>query len=275
MTSAPDIEEAAAILRAVREDVGATVSSLSQRFIELAAAARQQTGRVELVRDTASAVAMDGRKVEFSEIVDTVGHSLTELTQRAIDLSKHAVLLVRSQQQILGKIEQIERFAQAIDKLTSQTNLLALNARIEAERAGAAGRTFTVVAGEVRNVANSIRDLSSQMKTEIAEITSFVREGSAAIGSVAAMDMTADLEAKEEIDHTLDGISDQNVALASLIIESLAVSRTIEETVAAIVTDIQFEDRIRQQLERAEALMLGRKAAGPVGVAAADGVVLF
>lgn len=69
-------------------------------------------------------------------------------------------------------VSQIEELSQAIMQITSQTNLLALNASIEAARAGEAGKGFTVVANEIRNLAEESNDTVSHIQ----EITGKVIE---------------------------------------------------------------------------------------------------
>ncbi len=66
--------------------------------------------------------------------------------------------------------EEINSIVQLISEIAEQTNLLSLNAAIEAARAGEAGRGFSVVAEEIRKLA----EISSNSATQIADIISKV-----------------------------------------------------------------------------------------------------
>lgn len=66
---------------------------------------------------------------------------------------------------------EVSEFAATIGKITSQTNLLALNASIEAARAGEMGKGFSVVADEVRVLADNSKEASESVKDIINNIS--------------------------------------------------------------------------------------------------------
>jgi len=73
-------------------------------------------------------------------------------------------------------LEQIDGIANSIAKVSDQTNLLALNATIESARAGDAGRGFSVVASEVKTLAQSSARLSTEIAQLIAEMQGAMRK---------------------------------------------------------------------------------------------------
>ncbi|MEO0589633.1 MAG: methyl-accepting chemotaxis protein [Pseudomonadota bacterium] len=92
-----------------------------------------------------------GQINELLEMVDTLGQHVTTFA---------------------AAMEQVQRSAQDIDDIAETTNILALNATIEAMRAGEAGRTFAVVASEVKSLANDTRKATEEIAQTIESLGS-------------------------------------------------------------------------------------------------------
>ena len=66
---------------------------------------------------------------------------------------------------------QVQRVSSGIESIANKTNMLALNATIEAARAGEAGRSFAVVAAEVKKLAHDTRSATSEIAATVASLT--------------------------------------------------------------------------------------------------------
>ena len=78
-------------------------------------------------------------------------------------------------------MNQVQMLSSTIETIARKTNMLALNATIEAARAGDAGRSFAVVAAEVKKLAHDTRSATSQIASTIGELT---REASAVTNEI-------------------------------------------------------------------------------------------
>jgi len=138
----------------------------------------------------------------------------------------------------------IDGVTDIIHSLAAQTNLLALNAAIEAARAGDAGRGFSVVATEVRNLAEetvtstqSISDIIGAMQTCIKEIVKEMKEGNehVATGRELADDATS---AITKIKSLVVDVSDQSGVLNSNISEANNATQAIAENMENLAANV-------------------------------------
>lgn len=138
-------------LRSEHEALAETVRALEADQAKVAEAsdeARLLSERAieRLNEGTALIHASLGQIASLIELVDTLGQHVTSFS---------------------AAMEQVRRSAQDIDNIAETTNILALNATIEAMRAGDAGRTFGVVAAEVKSLANDTRKATEEIAQTI------------------------------------------------------------------------------------------------------------
>ena len=142
---------------------------------ELASYAQDQNEVVSETSKTLEDLALVvGRSTEGSESVETELKSFNDTICARIGLINE---MNDSMREIAVSSVRIEKIIEIMNEIAFQTNLLALNASVEADRAGDAGKGFSVVAEELRNFARMTAESSQDIEQLVHKNVDATRKG--------------------------------------------------------------------------------------------------
>ncbi|APW42461.1 methyl-accepting chemotaxis protein [Rhodoferax saidenbachensis] len=141
---------------------------LSQRTEEQASALQQTAASMEQLGGTVRNNADNARQA---------GQLAAAASNVALKGGDVVGQVVQTMKGINDSSRQISEIISTIDGIAFQTNILALNAAVEAARAGEQGRGFSVVAAEVRNLAQRSAEAAKEIKTLITASVQRVEQG--------------------------------------------------------------------------------------------------
>lgn len=222
---------------------------LSGRFTQLAQNASAQSDMMQALIATIGAIEVNGKQVTLEEFIGLFSRTLNDSISKMLFVAKKALSMVYSMDDAIRNLNEIEQFSKKIQAITRQSSLLALNAQIEAARAGEAGRGFSVVATEVKQLSSEIALLSNQMRERTGVIMRSVTEGFDVLKEVATTDMNSNIEAKETLEALMHGLIRQNLESKQVIEDSASASAQISQSITGMIVNLQFQDRNTQICE--------------------------
>jgi methyl-accepting chemotaxis protein len=236
-------------VRRTSDLVETSTLEISSRFRDLAASAQEQTQRVEDIISVANSVSIDGESIPLDHVVATMQEILVEMVNNIVNLSKQAMTMVYVLDDVVRDVGEVEKSIADIDEINRQTNFLALNATIEASRAGEAGRTFAVVANEVRHLSKATGDLAGRMRDKVGAVVVGVRRGHEILRDIANTDLSPQMLAKDRIDMTMMSLVSQSHHFQSVLQDAARVSSEISSHINQVITRMQFQDLAKQRLD--------------------------
>ncbi len=211
---------------------------------------------LDVASDKLSGCAVD----TDSEVADGSLKEVTVSTQQQLTtVSNSLIQFLETKQEVLGNVRSLDqhaadlrKMAEDVSYIADQTNLLALNAAIEAARAGEAGRGFSVVADEVRGLANRSADIGKNIVERSDLITTSITQ------TLERAEQSAERESKQVSD--AETLIEQLIEQHERTLESLGhscqmlsgIGDEINGEISEAMVALQFQDRVTQILGHVE-----------------------
>lgn len=140
----------------------------------------------------------------FSNTIGVVAENFEKMSKASERIETHQRELNKNIENIGEASEKIEDVLDSITRLADQTKILSFNAQIEAVRAGAAGKSFVVVAGEIKDLA----DTSKSTAENIAEFTTAIKNDVQSTVTSSEKTIESADEQSEYIDDAKDNVEE-------------------------------------------------------------------
>ena len=236
--SSAEVNRAAVATADVARQTSSGIARQQHEIDQVATAVNEMSAAVQEIAHSANSAA---------DSATTANRAAHEGKTRVQDSSEQISVLARDVQEAADVIRSLEadsaRIGTILDvirTIADQTNLLALNAAIEAARAGEHGRGFSVVADEVRTLAqrtqNSTREIQAMIETLLAgtskAVTVMERGHTRVEESVQKAHAAA--AAIQSIVDSVARISDMNAQIATAVEEQSSVTEEVSRNITTI-----------------------------------------
>ncbi len=228
--SSDSVVSASEQLSSASDDMGHSSEEIARTITQVAEESEDINTEVDSIDEVAAEVAQDGDRLmeeinaalqearDSVEVASEGQESINEAIDQLDTVSETVEFATDAIEKLNQRSEQIGEMIEVIESIASQTNLLALNAAIEAARAGESGRGFSVVAEEIRELAEE----SSQAAGEITSLIEDIQSETKA--TINSMDTNI-----EQVDKQIDVINTAGESLEKIVDSSENTRRSVKE----------------------------------------------
>ncbi|MBW6410181.1 methyl-accepting chemotaxis protein [Clostridium weizhouense] len=162
------------------EEVSATTEQLAANMEETTASAEEMLATSQEIEQALNSIAQKSQNGaikagEINKRAEDTKERVQASQKKTNEIFNNTKIELKEAIQSSKVVEEINVLSESIMQITSQTNLLALNAAIEAARAGEAGKGFSVVAEEIRKLAEQSKDTVIEIQNITGKVTDAVK----------------------------------------------------------------------------------------------------
>jgi len=167
--------EGATVLGSAASEIVASSAQLAASASQSATAVSEATTTVEEVRQTAQVASQKAKHVSDSaqkaaQISDSGRKATADVSTGMDRIREQMAAIAASMVRLSEQNQAIGQIIATVEDLAAQSNLLAVNAAIEAAKAGEHGKGFSVVAQEVKSLAEQSRQATTEVRTILNDI---------------------------------------------------------------------------------------------------------
>lgn len=205
------------------EDIAEGANSQAEESQNSAEIMEKLAAKIEDISDNVKMMITSTKEVrKTSTVASEKVEDLKKNTRETVKVSNN---IKNNIQTLYDEIGEIRKIIDVIENISEQTNLLSLNASIEAARAGEAGRGFSVLAEEIRDLSEQTFDSTAMIKNIVEKINS---EAEAAVEEVESSQPIF-VEQQQSVEETGDAFENIISVIKGIIDEIEKANTTIKE----------------------------------------------
>jgi len=185
-------------------------------------------------------------RISIRQFIVETTDVLRQFTDLLASVSAQSMRTVYRIDDMARQMDNVFKLVASINEISQETFILAVNATIEAAHAGQAGRTFAVIASNVRDLSQRTKKFNAEIGTHIGKAQSTINEVRHIVAEMASRDLNVALNGKERVQAMLPNLEAFQCSVTAGVDSASAAGERIAAATSTAITALQFEDIMSQ-----------------------------